>query len=153
MRTHPLNVGYLVVGVVFLGLSASWALHEAGVVSSDDVQWVLPATLVLAGAAGLLASALRATRGGAVQAGPFTDRGDTGTDDPLTYRYEEQPVHQPAEPLAVPTTEVSSPSHAAPHADITTEPTQDADITTEPTQHADPSSDPSTDDTTKDQSR
>ena len=54
-RTHPLSVGYLVCGLVFLGIAASWALRQAGVIESDSQPWVLPLVLVVAGAAGLLA--------------------------------------------------------------------------------------------------
>ena len=53
--THPLSVGHLVCGLVFLGLAASWALHRAGVIGSDGLPWVLPLVLVVAGAAGLVA--------------------------------------------------------------------------------------------------
>jgi hypothetical protein len=54
-RTHPLSVGYLVCGLVFLGIAASWALRQMGVIDSDGEQWVFPLVLVVAGAAGLLA--------------------------------------------------------------------------------------------------
>lgn len=57
--THPLNVSYLVVGLVFLGISASWALREAGVVDLGDVRWLLPATLVAAGLVGVVAMAAK----------------------------------------------------------------------------------------------
>lgn len=59
MRTHPLNVSYLVVGLVFLGLAASWALRESGVVDLDGVRWLLPLTLVIAGLVGLVAFAVK----------------------------------------------------------------------------------------------
>ncbi len=55
MRTHPLNVSYLVLGLAFLGIAGSWALHEQGVIGSNDVEWLLPMTLLLAGAIGLVA--------------------------------------------------------------------------------------------------
>lgn len=54
-RTHPLNVSYLVVGLVFLGLAGSWALHETGVVDLAQVRWLFPVTLVVAGLVGLAA--------------------------------------------------------------------------------------------------
>jgi hypothetical protein len=54
-RTHPLNAGYLVVGLVFLGLASSWALREAGVVDFAEVRWLLPLTLVAAGLVGIAA--------------------------------------------------------------------------------------------------
>ncbi len=58
MRTpgfHPLNVSYLVVGLVFLGLAGSWGLREAGIVDLAQVQWLLPLILVVAGLVGLVA--------------------------------------------------------------------------------------------------
>ena len=57
--THPLNVSYLVVGLVFLGISGSWALHAAGIVDDQDVGWLLPVILVTAGVVGLAAFASR----------------------------------------------------------------------------------------------
>ena len=59
MRTHPLNVAYLVVGLVFLGIAGSWALHAGGVIDTAQAGWVLPLVLVLAGVIGLVAFAAR----------------------------------------------------------------------------------------------
>lgn len=53
------SVPHLVMGLVFLGLAGSWLLHEVGVIESVEVQWLLPLVLVVAGAAGLLASLSR----------------------------------------------------------------------------------------------
>ena len=36
IKTHPLNVSYLVVGLVFLGISGSWALRARGAVDGGD---------------------------------------------------------------------------------------------------------------------
>lgn len=55
MKTHPLNVSYLVVGLAFLGISGSWALHQAGVIGAAEVEWLLPLSLVIAGGIGLIA--------------------------------------------------------------------------------------------------
>jgi len=59
MKTHPLNVSYLVVGLIFLGLSGSWALRESGVVDLGGAAWLLPMTLVAAGVIGLVAFAAK----------------------------------------------------------------------------------------------
>ncbi|MGN6574179.1 MAG: hypothetical protein ACTHKG_00695 [Nocardioides sp.] len=59
MKTHPLNVSYLVLGLAFLGIAGSWALHQQGVIGSNDVEWLLPLTLVVAGAVGLVAFMVR----------------------------------------------------------------------------------------------
>lgn len=55
---HPLNIGYLVMGLAFLGLVGIWALVQADAVSGDDIRWLLPVPWVLAGVAGLLATTL-----------------------------------------------------------------------------------------------
>jgi hypothetical protein len=52
---HPLHVGYLVMGLAFLGLVAIWGAVEWDFVSTKDVRWLLPLPWVFAGAAGLLA--------------------------------------------------------------------------------------------------
>lgn len=59
MKTHPLNVSYLVVGLVFLGISGSWALHQIGLVDLGGMHWLLPLLLIVAGVVGLAASAVR----------------------------------------------------------------------------------------------
>jgi len=59
MKTHPVNVSYLVVGLVFLGIAGSWALRESGVVDVGEFQWLLPLTLVMAGVIGLVAFAAK----------------------------------------------------------------------------------------------
>lgn len=59
MKTHPLNVSYLVVGLVFLGISGAWALHQIGLVDLGGIHWLLPLVLVVAGAIGLAAFAVR----------------------------------------------------------------------------------------------
>lgn len=55
---HPVNTGQLVMGLAFLGLVAVWALWTTDVVDGGDVRWLLPLPFVLAGAAGLVASAI-----------------------------------------------------------------------------------------------
>lgn len=57
--THPLNVSYLVVGLVFLGLSGSWALRQAGIIDLGEVRWLFPLTLVVAGLVGVVAMAAK----------------------------------------------------------------------------------------------
>lgn len=56
MRTQIVSVPHLVMGLVFLGLAASWQLREAGIIGPVQVEWLLPLILVVAGAAGLVAS-------------------------------------------------------------------------------------------------
>ena len=58
MRTHPVSVTYLVVGLSFLGIAGCWALTEAGVVDAR-AGWTLPLVLVIAGGVGLVASLAR----------------------------------------------------------------------------------------------
>jgi hypothetical protein len=60
--THPLHVGYLVVGLVFLGIAGSWALRTADLVDARGIGWLLPLMLVTAGAIGLVASTAKGRR-------------------------------------------------------------------------------------------
>lgn len=61
-NTHPLNVSYLVVGLVFLGIAGSWALREIGLIDLSEITWLLPATLVAAGLVGVVAMAAKTLR-------------------------------------------------------------------------------------------
>ena len=63
MKTHPLSIGYLVVGLGFLGLAGSWALRATDVIDASDAEWLLPLVLVVAGGIGLLAYAVRGLTG------------------------------------------------------------------------------------------
>lgn len=59
---HPVNVAHLVMGLAFLGLVVVWGLIAGDVVADDDIRWLLPVPWVLAGGAGLVATALGARR-------------------------------------------------------------------------------------------
>jgi hypothetical protein len=61
-RSRPVKVGYLVTGLVFVGLAGIWALSASGVVGGVTVGWLLPAILVGAGVIGLLAMLAGGTR-------------------------------------------------------------------------------------------
>lgn len=56
---HRLDVGYLVVGLVFLGMAATGWLLQLDLVRLPELRWLLPATLVAAGVVGLAAIAVR----------------------------------------------------------------------------------------------
>jgi len=73
---RPLNVSYLVMGLVFLGIAGTWALHETGVVDGADVEWLVPLSLVVAGILGLVAFATRGVRGRRTQADAALDSYD-----------------------------------------------------------------------------
>jgi hypothetical protein len=62
---HPVNVGHLVMGVAFLGLTVIWALFETDSIGSDDLRWLMPLPWLAAGVAGLLAVVLAGRRRGA----------------------------------------------------------------------------------------
>ena len=82
--THPLNVSYLVVGLIFLGIAGSWALHSSGVVDTEGVEWLIPAVLVAAGAMGLVAFAAK---------GISRSRRTDGTDETYDADYDPYPTY------------------------------------------------------------
>lgn len=90
MKTHPLNVSYLVIGLAFLGIAGSWALRETGVIDAGSVGWLIPLTLVVAGGVGLVAfvaKGLRRDRTGVEAADTAYDASAddlTTTDEDLT---------------------------------------------------------------------
>lgn len=63
---HRVNVGHLVMGTAFLGLTVVWLLVVAlDAVDLQDAHWLLPLPWLVAGAAGLGAIALRGRSAGA----------------------------------------------------------------------------------------
>jgi len=59
---HPVNIGHLVMGLVFLTFVGAWALIQTDVVTGDDVHWLLPLPWVVGGAVGLLVAVLGGVR-------------------------------------------------------------------------------------------
>jgi hypothetical protein len=53
-QRHPVEIGPLVFGLVFLGVVAAWGLFELGVVTAADTAWILPIVLIGAGALGVV---------------------------------------------------------------------------------------------------
>lgn len=103
-RTHPqelpmsptspspsVKVPHLVLGLVFLGVAATWLLLSTGVLQPDYLPYVGPAVLVGAGVLGLLAMLLGARRG------PSPDHG-TAHEDPALAPVEES-GYEPTQPL------------------------------------------------------
>ena len=76
IKTHPVNVAYLVVGLIFLGIAGSWALHAADVVDAGDTRWMVPAVLLVAGVAGLAAATARSLGRNRDDRNPATDTYD-----------------------------------------------------------------------------
>jgi len=62
MKTHPLNVAHLTIGLILLGISAIWGADAAGWTSLADSAYLFPVLLIGAGVIGLIAFALRGTR-------------------------------------------------------------------------------------------
>jgi hypothetical protein len=93
--SRPLNVSYLVVGLIFLGISGLWALHASGAVDTGDVQWLVPLVLVGAGVVGIVAFAARGlTR--SRDDGPVDD--EPGLDLYGSEPYEPYEPYRPYEP-------------------------------------------------------
>lgn len=63
IKTHPLSVTHLVVGLVFLAIAGSWALRQTGLIGFDDLGWLFPLALVIAGGVGLVASMAKGVLG------------------------------------------------------------------------------------------
>jgi len=59
---HPVNTGHLVMGVAFAGLVIVWALVTSDTVEVERTGWVMGVPWLVAGAVGLIASALRGRR-------------------------------------------------------------------------------------------
>jgi hypothetical protein len=113
-QRHPVEVGPLVFGLVFLGIVVAWVLFEVGVVTGADAAWILPIVLIGAGGLGVVLAATRPRRTStASYAGlgpiePWPARTDTyagaepytTTDphtDPYTDPYTETEPYTPAE--------------------------------------------------------
>ena len=55
---HPVNIGHLVMGVAFIGLTLVWALVASDTVEGSDIRWLMPIPWVAGGIAGVLATVL-----------------------------------------------------------------------------------------------
>jgi hypothetical protein len=64
---HQLTIGHLVMGLAFLGIVGIWALVQTDTVTGDDIRWLLPIPWVVAGVAGLAATAITGPRRYAVR--------------------------------------------------------------------------------------
>jgi hypothetical protein len=95
-KTHPLNVSYLVVGLVFLGIAGSWALRTSGAVDTEDVRWLGPLVLVTAGVVGLVAFAAK---------GLGRNRDDEALEEPTYDPYSTYSPYQGDEPYETDETE------------------------------------------------
>ncbi|MFT4264993.1 MAG: hypothetical protein QM572_16535 [Nocardioides sp.] len=59
---HPVNIGQLVMGLAFLCIVGAWGLVQADVVEGSDIRWLLPIPWLVAGAVGLVATAVSSAR-------------------------------------------------------------------------------------------
>ena len=75
-RTHPANVLHLVFGVLYLGIAAAWALTAADLVDAN-AEWTFPLVLVVAGAAGLVASVAKGLGHSATEPTEHTNQADS----------------------------------------------------------------------------
>jgi len=60
--SHPVNVGQLAMGLVFLTAVVAWGLIQSDTVTGDDIRWLLPLPWVIGGAIGLVAAAISGVR-------------------------------------------------------------------------------------------
>jgi len=60
--SHPVNVGQLAMGLVFLAAVGVWALIQSDTVTGDDIRWLLPLPWVIGGGIGLVAAAVSSVR-------------------------------------------------------------------------------------------
>ena len=60
--SHPVNVGQLAMGLVFLAAVGVWALIQSDTVTGDDIRWLLPLPWVIGGGIGLFAAAISSVR-------------------------------------------------------------------------------------------
>ena len=84
---RPVRIGYLVIGLIFIGLSTNWLLHESGVIEDDGGHWFIPATLLIAGLVGLVGSLGKgiAGRRGVPTAPPSPEPTPQPTFEPTAY--------------------------------------------------------------------
>lgn len=59
---HPVNIGHLVMGLVFLTFVGAWGLIQTDVVTGDDAHWLLPLPWVVGGAVGLVVAVVGGVR-------------------------------------------------------------------------------------------
>jgi len=59
---HVVNIGHLVMGLVFLTFVAIWGLVQTDVVEGDDIRFLLPVPWVLGGAVGLCVALVAGAR-------------------------------------------------------------------------------------------
>ena len=64
---HQISIGHLVMGLAFLGIVGVWGLIQTDTVNGDDIRWLMPIPWVLAGLAGLAATAITGSRRYAVR--------------------------------------------------------------------------------------
>ena len=93
---HPINVGHLVLGVAFLGVTVVWALVASDTVNGSDIRWLMPIPWVSAGIAGVLATVLTSGRRWGQ-----SQTGWVGDPSPAT----PEPDPEPTEEIAVDPTE------------------------------------------------
>lgn len=67
------KVAHLVIGLLFLGLAAAWAVVSFGLVTPDRLTVLGPGLLIVAGVAGLVASLMTARRGSRTRASGYDD--------------------------------------------------------------------------------
>ena len=88
---HPVNIGHLVMGVALLGIVGVWALVQTDTVTGGDVRWLMPIPWVVAGIAGLVATAITGGRRYAVRQTGWVGVSSAPSDQPDQPHDEETP--------------------------------------------------------------
>lgn len=60
--SHPVQVGQLAMGLVFLAAVGVWALIQSDAVTGDGIRWLLPLPWVIGGGIGLVVAATSSVR-------------------------------------------------------------------------------------------
>ncbi len=59
---HPVNIGHLVMGILFAGLVGAYLMYASNELDVDGLKWAIPVIFIVGGAVGLLAAVMASLR-------------------------------------------------------------------------------------------